>query len=813
MLLPVYTVMEALPIKGVRISEGEEITLKKSLKVLSGTALASSLLVSSFGGGGKVSAEANVPDDVMSVKDESGDWLKVNDVNNRTNGNKLVLFNDTFSYYTETAKGSTEVVLEKTAINTYRVARETDGDSAIPEEGLVLSTGSSTTAEIKGFLEQLEKGETVTLYEPAEKRTEMQSNSVDPTRESNPAGAPFDGFRGPDQLIVYTSEFGSSTKTNPYGYEITVEDGFVTKLGGGNSAIPENGFVVSGHGVASSWISGNSIIGAKVTVDENGVVEIVQDVESFQFQSRQSITKAESSIQKAKAEYLDVALKEAEAAIKKAKTILAKAEKVNAADPVLALDLTRQATQLAYDAYYYSLPSHAAEQRAIWYRPEETTLAGVNQVLDRMEEAGFNSVYLETTFWGYTIYPSETMTEYGLPAQHPNFRNADYGKYGSDLLQAYIKEGKKRGISVQAWTDGFMIGHSSLGLPSQFQVHPEWAAIQRSNTTGEPKPDTSSNYYWLDIAQPEVQTFMLDIYKEMQSKYEIKGLNIDYMRYPHQPFEKSYGFSGKVRELYKAENGIDPMDLSPTATPEEWEKWAGWIQQRENDFVDQLHTQSKELNSKLMLTATPEPGPEAVLISDWQEDIDGVIPQAYGHDFNSIQSTVQASKKLMPEGTMYYTGIYSFYHHLSEMASVEDVMSAKYGTAGVNMFAFGQASAPSVDALGKGPWREKAVNPGEEPIEAVYAVLKDMQQEINHIYIPKGALARKEGNDIRQALQDIQKSVRKNPEKSTEAFQKAETKIQDSIKSGKLASTVGERMKLQLADTKQWVNYFLDRQN
>lgn len=162
---------------------------------------------------------------------------------------------------------------------------------------------------------------------------------------------------------------------------------------------------------------------------------------------------------------------------------------------------------------------------------------------------------------------------------------------------------------------------------------------------------------------------------------------------------------------------------------------------------------------------------------------------------------------------MYYTGIYSFYHHLSEMASVEDVMSAKYGTAGVNMFAFGQASAPSVDALGKGPWREKAVNPGEEPIEAVYAVLKDMQQEINHIYIPKGALARKEGNDIRQALQDIQKSVRKNPEKSTEAFQKAETKIQDSIKSGKLASTVGERMKSQLADTKQWVNYFLDRQN
>ncbi|MFP3422056.1 hypothetical protein R0K19_22055, partial [Bacillus sp. SIMBA_161] len=87
-------------------------------------------------------------------------------------------------------------------------------------------------------------------------------------------------------------------------------------------------------------------------------------------------------------------------------------------------------------------------------------------------------------------------------------------------------------------------------------------------------------------------------------------------------------------------------------------------------------------------------------ISDWKEDIDAVIPQAYGHDFNSIQKTVQASKKLMPEGTMYFTGIYSFYHHLNEGAAVDDVLSAKFGTSGVNMFAFGQASAPSVDALG-----------------------------------------------------------------------------------------------------------------
>lgn len=786
--------------------------MKKKFKVLTGSLLATSLVFSAVDLSGSVKAQENVPYNVLSVKDESGDQMAINGKNQLANDNKLILFNDEFSYYTETQKGSMEVVLEKTGVNTYRVVKDTDGDSAIPENGIVLSTGDVSTTEIRNFLTQLEAGESVTLTEPTEKREQQQSNAVDPTKETNPDGAVFDGFRGPDQLIVYTPAFGESTKTNQYGYEITVENGFVTKLGGGNSKIPKNGFVVSGHGVNSSWISSNSIIGAKVKVSENGVVEIVQDVESFQYQSKQAIDQAKSSIENAKAEYLDVAFKEANAAIQKAESLLAEAEAIKTSDPVKSLDKTRQATQSAYDGYYYSLASHKAEQRAIWYRPEETTLAGVNQVLDRMEKAGFNSVYLETTFWGYTIYPSEIMEKYGLPAQHPRFANGDYGKYGKDLLAAYVKEGKKRGMTIQAWTDGFMIGESSIGVPSQFAKYPEWAAIQRSNTTGTFQPDTASKYYWLDIAQPDVQDFMLEIYKEMQKDYDIKGLNIDYMRYPHHKFEQSYGYSERTKQLYQDKTGIDPYTLSPTTTPAEWEKWLHWLRERENDFVDKLHVQTKELNKKFMLTATPEPGPEAVQISDWKEDIDGVIPQAYGHDFNSIQKTVTESKKLMPEGTMYYTGIYSFYHHLSEMASVNDVISAKYGTSGVNMFAFGQASAPSVDALGKGPWREKAVNPGEEPILASRTVLKDIEQQIMKIYIPQGAVKKKEGISLKLAIKKLNKAVEKDIKNSSVVFDSTVAKVEKAVENEKLDPEVGERMKADLLDAKMWVNYALKHQ-
>lgn len=742
----------------------------------------------------------------LKVVDASGDEMAIGGINKLANQNQLIVFNDQFSYYTETNPASTEVVLEKVGINTYTVLEKRSGNSPIPENGLVLSTGKETTAAIESFLRQLETGERIFLDEPVEKQEVKQANAVDPTPETNPDGAPFDGLRGPDQLIVYTPSFGESTKTNVYGYEITVEDGYVTKLGGGNSTIPKNGFVVSGHGVNSSFLSANSIIGAKVDVTDD-IVTITQDVESYAYQSEQAMEKAEQSIAKARAEWIDVPLGEATTSLQSARALLNQANEET--DPVIALDTVRQATQLAYDAYYYSIDSGVAEQRAVWHRPKESTLAGVETVLDRMERAGFNAVYLETTFWGYPIYPSAVQDKYGLPTQHPNFKNGDFGEHGTDILAAYIAEAKERGMTVHAWTDGFMVGEASLGVPSQFKNYPEWAAVQRTNTSGQPAPDTSSRYYWLDIMQPEVQDYMLELYEEMEEKYDIKGLNIDYMRLPHHGFDKAYGFSEPTRALYKDVSGVDPIDLKAGSV--EWDAFQGWVRERENEFVEKLHDVSKKNDAKFMLTATPEPGAEEVYISDWKDDIDAVIPQAYGHDFNSIQKTVQASKKLMPEGTMYYTGIYSFYHHLNEGAAVDDVLSAKFGTSGVNMFAFGQASAPSVDALGKGPWRESAVNPGEEPLLAIEVLLKDTRKEMNSLYIPKQGMDQTAGRALAKAIQPLERKARHGSLTSID-LERIETMISKMASRDEIDPILEERLLTRVNDMQQWHQYAIDRQ-
>lgn len=58
------------------------------------------------------------------------------------------------------------------------------------------------------------------------------------------------GPRRNNALTLYTSSYGESTQTNEYGYEVTVSNGKVLKVGKGNSVLGANQFVLSAHGEA-----------------------------------------------------------------------------------------------------------------------------------------------------------------------------------------------------------------------------------------------------------------------------------------------------------------------------------------------------------------------------------------------------------------------------------------------------------------------------------------------------------------------------------------------------------------------------------
>lgn len=62
--------------------------------------------------------------------------------------------------------------------------------------------------------------------------------------------------RKKDEVVIYTDDYGESTKTNRFGKELVVDgNGTVTDISSGDSRIPKGGFVVSLHGWSRDLIT------------------------------------------------------------------------------------------------------------------------------------------------------------------------------------------------------------------------------------------------------------------------------------------------------------------------------------------------------------------------------------------------------------------------------------------------------------------------------------------------------------------------------------------------------------------------------
>lgn len=69
-----------------------------------------------------------------------------------------------------------------------------------------------------------------------------------------------------DELVLYTPYYGTKTNTNVHGHEVTIVNGVVTQVQVGNSTIPTDGVVLSGHGL-SKQVLGQLKVGDPLHVD------------------------------------------------------------------------------------------------------------------------------------------------------------------------------------------------------------------------------------------------------------------------------------------------------------------------------------------------------------------------------------------------------------------------------------------------------------------------------------------------------------------------------------------------------------------
>lgn len=193
----------------------------------------------------------------------------------------------------------------------------------------------------------------------------------------------------------------------------------------------------------------------------------------------------------------------------------------------------------------FAAPKH--EVRAVWLttfggldwpRAKANTEAGrqaqqqeLRDILDRLQQDGINTIYLQTRIRGAVIYPS---------AIEP-WDGALTGRYdrhpGYDPLQFAIEECHRRGMECHAWMvaiPAFKVGDAkALGRKSLIYTHPK--LLYRHNGS-----------YYLDPSLPGTADYLESLCREVARNYDIDGIHFDYIRYPEK--------TARTREDWRREN-------------------------------------------------------------------------------------------------------------------------------------------------------------------------------------------------------------------------------------------------------------------
>lgn len=319
-----------------------------------------------------------------------------------------------------------------------------------------------------------------------------------------------------NKLIIYTPLFGKTTNTDLKGYEAVVVNNRVIKLNQSNSYIPENGYVISGYGEAKKFITQNFFEGVDVEIDfDNSEIKVASHQENYIYEANYRFEKTKKLMQKNDVNspvYSDMNFY-----LTKADDILYRAKKlVEFEDYEEAQRMANNSIIYSDMALFSSIPYLENEFRGIWIFPYQKTAEEVEQAFNIISRLNIDNIFIEGYFNGNTIYKSDVQTKYNLPEQNRSYR-------GFDPLQAWIDIAKKHNKNVIVAFNAFDMGNppKSTIKNNIVNVHKDW--VSKASTT---------NAYYLNPQNKEVNKYLLELINEVQNKYDILGISLKGLNLP-----------------------------------------------------------------------------------------------------------------------------------------------------------------------------------------------------------------------------------------------------------------------------------------
>jgi uncharacterized lipoprotein YddW (UPF0748 family) len=403
-----------------------------------------------------------------------------------------------------------------------------------------------------------------------------------------------------------------------------------------------------------------------------------------------------------------------------------------------------EARRLTLQALALTTESPKVEGRAIWMDRGSIIEAGnpaeLRKRMQKLQQAGINIVYFETVNAGFPIYPS------AITKSNPMVQ-------GWDPLKVAVEEGHRLGMEVHAWVWCFAVGnrrHNPLiNMPSDYAgpILTEDGLMSEAlrNRDGGLGVDGRQNEFWLSPASPKAREFLLNLYKEIVTKYDVDGIQLDYIRYPFQTSGTRMGFESVGREHFHQATGLSVDTLDDYAS----RMWIAWKTYQVSSFVQQVSTTLKKIKPTLQLSAAVFPMRRESRIVAIQQDwetwinngwIDTLSPMSYTSDPDRLQGMFEYVQSSPQRHPLVYPGV--ALHRLDGGQLVMQLEALRdKGSLGATLFAGSHLDKDKIDTLSTGPYKEhNSLPPHHDVVKSLQTILADYQQKFDTLKT-KGNLA------------------------------------------------------------------------
>ncbi len=539
------------------------------------------------------------------------------------------------------------------------------GNTSIPDGGFVLSSGNSLYTS---YMLRLKEGSTAKriskeTYYTFRKITDVAYGKADETK----------------YITVYSGI--SKTPASENALELTVnENGYIISVSfGGNTSVPEKGYVISAVGDKKQELSRFYKMGQRVIFREDISAFLLfgmSDIAVGEYQAR--LENGLIELENAKKEFLPIDYAYAEQVCAEAKTALETAF----TDPAAFALLKEKVVALASAC----VPSLLVQDRAAWVVHYETDLEDVKHIVEYAHSLGINRLILSPYRDSYALY----YTEVEHLTRHPELQ--------ADMLKAYIDECHARGMQVYFMYCCFNTQNPSDVYPDEHYVNYFADKLLISKTGRNVAYFYDSPSYTLNPYDEEVRAWNLEIIREVCEKYDVDGIQLDYIRFPLPTYYSAdryedHGYNDDITAAFMKKYGVTVNPKNMPITHDLWDEWCAF----RCDIVTSFAAEASELVKKYDLTFSctcfsgNEDRQKYVFqdVSAWVEQgiVDEIYPMIYSADLAGHILYGDEMMSIVGGDCRVILGVGTYDGQTDEVIREQIEYSYKIGAAGNSIFA------------------------------------------------------------------------------------------------------------------------------